>query len=58
LFERPASGEHAILVCVGLGRAPEPDRIEEFTALARSAGAEVLEVMAATRKSADPRFLI
>ena len=58
MFERPASGEHAILVCVGLGRAPEPDRIEEFTALARSAGAEVLEVMAATRKSADPRFLI
>jgi GTP-binding protein HflX len=58
LFERPASGERAILVCVGLGRAPEPDRIEEFTALARSAGAEVLEVIAATRKSADPRFLV
>jgi len=58
LFERPASGERAILVCVGLGRAPEPDRIEEFGALARSAGAQVLEVIAATRKSADPRFLI
>ena len=25
-----ASGERAILVCVGLGRAPEPDRVEEF----------------------------
>ncbi len=58
MFERPASGESAILVCVGLGRAPEPDRIEEFGALARSAGAQVLEVIVATRKSADPRFLI
>jgi len=58
LFERPASGERAILVCVGLGRAPEPDRVEEFGALARSAGAQVLEVLAPTRKSADPRFFI
>ncbi len=58
MFERPGSGERAILVCVGLGRAPDPDRVEEFTALARSAGAQVLEVLAPTRKSADPRFLI
>ena len=58
MFERPATGERAILVCVGLGRAPEPDRIEEFGALARSAGAQVLDVLAPTRKSADPRFLI
>jgi GTP-binding protein HflX len=43
---------------VGLGRAPDPDRVEEFTALARSAGAQVLEVLVPTRKSADPRFLI
>ena len=58
MFERPASGERAILVCVGLGRAPEPDRVEEFGALARSAGAQVLDVLVPTRKSADPRFLI
>ena len=58
MFERPGSGERAILVCVGLGRAPEPDRIEEFTALARSAGADVLEVMPVTRKTAEPRFFI
>jgi len=58
LFDRPGSGERAILVCVGLGRAPEPDRIDEFAALARSAGAEVLENMAVTRKVAEPRFFI
>jgi GTPase len=58
LFDRPGSGERAILVCVGLGSPPEPDRVEEFGALAGSAGAEVLEIMTATRKSADPRYLI
>jgi GTP-binding protein HflX len=58
LFDRPGSGEKAILVCVGLGQAPEPDRIEEFTALARSAGAQVLEVLVATRKSPEPRFFV
>ena len=58
MFDRPGSGERAILVCVGLGRAPEPDRVEEFVALARSAGAEVLEVITATRKVAEPRFFL
>ncbi len=58
MFERPGSGERAILVCVGLGHAPEPDRIAEFTALARSAGAQVLDVMPVTRKTAEPRFFI
>ena len=58
LFERPGSGERAILVCVGLGHAPEPDRVEEFAALARSAGAQVLEIMTVTRKVAEPRFFI
>jgi len=58
LFERPGSGERAILVCVGLGHAPEPDRIAEFTALARSAGAQVLDVLPVTRKTVEPRFFI
>ncbi|HSE13538.1 MAG TPA: GTPase HflX, partial [Rudaea sp.] len=58
MFDRPGSGERAILVCVGLGRAPEADRVEEFVQLARSAGATVLEVVTATRKSADPRFFL
>ncbi|MFO1408590.1 MAG: ribosome rescue GTPase HflX [Steroidobacteraceae bacterium] len=58
MFDRPGSGERAILVCVGIGHAPDPDRVEEFVALARSAGAEVLEVMTATRKHAEPRFFL
>jgi GTP-binding protein HflX len=58
LFDRPGSGERAILVCVGLGHAPEPDRVEEFTALARSAGAQVLEVLSVTRKVAEPKYFL
>jgi len=58
LFDRPGSGERAILVCVGLGHAPEPDRVEEFAALARSAGAQILEVLSVTRKSAGPKFFL
>jgi GTP-binding protein HflX len=58
LFDRPGSGERAILVCVGVGHAPEPDRVEEFVALARSAGAEVLEVLTATRRTPEPRFFL
>jgi GTPase len=58
LFDRPGSGERAILVCVGIGRAPEADRVEEFEQLARSAGATVLEVVTVTRRSAAPRFLV
>jgi GTP-binding protein HflX len=58
LLDRPSSGERSILVCVGAGRAPEPDRVEEFVALARSAGAEVLDVVTSTRKAADPRYLL
>ncbi len=58
MFDRPGSGERAILVCVGLGHAPEPDRVEEFTALARSAGAQVLEVLTVTRKVAAPKYFL
>jgi len=58
LIDRPRSGERAILVCVGLGRTPEPDRVDEFSALARSAGAQVLEQLVVTRRAADPRYLL
>ena len=55
MFDSPGSGERAILVCVGLGHAPEPDRVEEFAALARSAGAQILEVHDASRASRPGR---
>lgn len=58
MFERPRSGERALLVRIGLGHAPEQDEIEEFDALARSAGADVLEIVTGTRKAPDPRLYV
>jgi GTPase len=58
LFERPRSGERALLVRIGLGHAPEQDELSEFDALARSAGAEVLALVTGTRKSPDPRLYV
>ncbi|WP_129642820.1 ribosome rescue GTPase HflX [Peristeroidobacter agariperforans] len=58
MFERPRSGERALLVRIGLGGPPGKDELSEFEALARSAGAEVLAVITGTRKVPDPRLFI
>ena len=58
MFERPRSGERALLVRIGLGGPPGKDELSEFEALARSAGAEVLSVITGTRKVPDPRLYI
>jgi GTP-binding protein HflX len=58
LFERPRSGERALLVRIGLGRPPGKDELSEFEALARSAGADVLELITGTRRAPDPRLYI
>lgn len=58
MFERPRSGERALLVRIGLGGPPGKDELSEFEALASSAGAEVLAVITGTRKVPDPRLFI
>lgn len=58
MFERPRSGERALLVRIGLGHAPEQDELNEFDALARSAGADVLAIVTGTRRAPDPRLYI
>jgi GTPase len=58
LFERPRSGERALLVRIGLGHAPEQDELNEFKALAQSAGAEVLAIVTGTRRAPDSRLFI
>ena len=40
MFERPRTGERAVLVRLGLGAPADPGDIEEFTQLALSAGAQ------------------
>ena len=58
MFERPRSGERALLVRIGIGRAPDADELSEFEALARSAGAEVLTLISGTRRSPDSRLFV
>jgi GTP-binding protein HflX len=58
LFERPGSGERALLVHIGLGRPCDQDEIEEFQALASSAGAEIVGEINARRARPSPRLFI
>jgi GTP-binding protein HflX len=58
LFDRPQSGERAILVHASPSGAPDNDEREEFAELARSAGAELVGELVSARKRPDPRFFI
>ena len=58
MFERPQSGERAILVHAGLDGAPDDSKREEFVELARSAGAIIVDEIVSARKRPDPRFFI
>ena len=58
LFERPQSGERAILLHASPGRAPESNEREEFSELASSAGAIIVGELTSTRIRPDSRFFI
>jgi GTPase len=58
LFDRPRSGERALLVRIGLGASPVPAELEEFEALAASAGAIPVGLVTGSRQRPDPRFFV
>ena len=58
LFERPRSGERAILVHAAAGGTPDYIEREEFVELATSAGAVVVDQLVSARKNPDRRFFI
>ena len=58
MFERPQSGERAILVQAGVDGAPDEAEREEFAELARSAGAVVVGQLVSARRGPDPRYFI
>ncbi|MDX1481503.1 MAG: ribosome rescue GTPase HflX [Woeseiaceae bacterium] len=58
MFERPRSGERAILVHAAADRVPDQSERDEFAELARSAGAELVGELVAGRRRPDPRFFI
>jgi GTP-binding protein HflX len=58
LFERPQSGERAILVHAGPDGAPDDSEREEFKELAVSAGALIVDEIVSNRRRPDPRYFI
>jgi GTP-binding protein HflX len=58
MFERPRTGERAILVRLGLGAPLDPEDLSEFTQLATSAGAIPVATITGTRQRPDPRFFV
>ncbi|MCU7813571.1 MAG: GTPase HflX [Candidatus Thiodiazotropha sp. (ex Notomyrtea botanica)] len=58
MFERPKSGERAILVHIDIAGHSDPDEIQEFKDLAASAGAEAVAFLGGSRQHPDPRFFI
>ncbi|WP_258868008.1 ribosome rescue GTPase HflX [Alkalilimnicola ehrlichii] len=58
MFARPGGGERAIVVHLDLGEGDATETVAEFTALAESAGAKVVETSISRRKAPDARFFI
>jgi GTP-binding protein HflX len=58
VFERPRAGERAILVRLGIGAPADPEDIQEFGQLARSAGAIPVANVGGRRDRPDPRFFV
>ncbi len=58
MLERPGDGERALLLHIGLRRSCDEDEVQEFGALARSAGADVVDEMEARRDRPTPRLFI
>jgi GTPase len=58
MFERPRSGERAVLVRLGLGAPLDPEDLSEFTQLATSAGAIPVATITGRRERPDPRFFV
>ncbi|HEY1772853.1 MAG TPA: ribosome rescue GTPase HflX [Gammaproteobacteria bacterium] len=58
MFERPKSGERAVLVHLDLGSDHGEVLLAEFVELARAAGAEVLDTVHGSRRTPEARYFI
>ncbi len=58
MFERPKSGERALLVRLGIGAHPAPAELSEFEALAVSAGAQPVGFVTGSRQRPDSRLFV
>jgi GTP-binding protein HflX len=53
MFERPGGGDRALLVCLDLGKPDFDESVEEISQLAKSAGAQVVDVIKGRRYRPD-----
>lgn len=58
MFERPQSGERAILVHIEFRTDDKREELDEFRELVVSAGAEPLHVITGTRQRPDPKYFV
>ena len=58
MFERPGSGERAVIVHLDIGTIADSEELEEFRLLADSAGAVVVGEIGGSRHAPDPRLFI
>lgn len=58
MFERPKSGERAVLIHAAANRVPELTEREEFAELAASAGAVVVDELLIGKRRPDSRYFI
>ncbi|RMG50839.1 MAG: GTPase HflX [Gammaproteobacteria bacterium] len=58
MFERPRSGERAVLVHVQFDAADSREDLNEFTELVRSAGADCVALVTGSRHAPDPRWFV
>ncbi|MEC5386274.1 GTPase HflX [Uliginosibacterium sp. H3] len=58
MFDRPATGNRAVLVQVDFGKASMADRIAELSLLAGSAGAETVALIQCKRQSPDAALFV
>jgi GTPase len=58
VFERPRTGERAVLVRLGLNAPVDPEDVQEFTQLAVSAGALPVATVTGRRARPDSRYFL
>ena len=58
MFERPQSGERAVLVHASPDGLPDHSEREEFAELARSAGAVIVAELISSRRRPNSRYFI
>jgi len=58
LFERPQTGDRAVLVHIHFNEPDSQENLNEFKELVASAGATIMELVSARRDKPDPRYFI